>query len=72
VPVVVYGRRQHMINVYAWPSASTTETSKPGESSRQGYHFVRWTSGGLDYSAISDLNAAELRTFAASFRAEAR
>ena len=70
VPVVVYGRRQHMINVYAWPSRS--ETSKPNEASKQGYHFVRWTSGGVDSSAISDLNAAELRTFVLSFRAEAR
>ena len=70
VPVVVYGRRQHMINVYAWPSSSAAETSTPNEASRQGYHFVRWTSGGLDYSAISDLNAAELRTFVASFRAQ--
>ena len=70
VPVVVYGRRQHMINVYAWPSASSSESSQPNESSRQGYHFVRWTSGGLDYSAISDLNAAELRSFVSSFRAQ--
>ena len=72
VPVVVYGRRQHMINVYVWPSPSSVDSSKPNESSKQGYHFVRWTSGGLDYSAISDLNAAELRTFAVSFRAKAR
>jgi anti-sigma factor RsiW len=56
--------------VYAWPSSSAAETSTPNEASRQGYHFVRWTSGGLDYSAISDLNAAELRTFVASFRAQ--
>jgi anti-sigma factor (TIGR02949 family) len=68
VPVVVYGRRQHMINVYAWPSSSDAETMKPNESTRQGYHLVRWTSGGVDYTAISDLNAAELRTFVTSFR----
>ena len=70
VPVVVYGRRQHMINVYAWPSSS--QTAKPNEASKQGYHVVRWTSVCVDYSAISDLNAAELRTFVLSFRAEAR
>jgi anti-sigma factor RsiW len=71
VPVVVYGRRQHMINVYAWPSSSRT-TAEPNESSRQGYHFVRWSSGGVEYSAVSDLNAAELRAFVASFRAVSR
>jgi anti-sigma factor RsiW len=67
VPVVVYGRRQHMINVYAWPSPSSTATSAPNESSRQGYHFVRWSAGGIEYSAVSDLNAAELRTFVDRF-----
>jgi anti-sigma factor RsiW len=72
VPVVVYGRRQHLINVYAWPSPSASDTPKPNESSRHGYHLLRWTSGGLEYSAISDLNVAELRTFVASFRSQGR
>ena len=66
VPVVVYGRRQHMINVYAWPSDATA-SSKPNESVRQGYHFMRWNGGGVEYLAVSDLNVAELRTFVATF-----
>jgi anti-sigma factor RsiW len=68
VPVVVYGRRQHMINVYAWPAGSA-DAAPPNELSRNGYHFVTWRTGGVEYWAVSDLNAAELHTFVATFAA---
>jgi anti-sigma factor RsiW len=68
VPVVVYARRQHMINVYAWPEPGSA--SKPHESTRNGYHFVTWRSDGVEYSAVSDLNTKELETFVASFRTQ--
>ena len=66
VPVTVYARRQHMINVYAW--SSTAGPAGPRRlPSRNGYHFVTWRSGGLEYEAVSDLNANELDAFAAAF-----
>jgi anti-sigma factor RsiW len=65
VPVVVYGRRQHMINVYVMPSDQPS--SAPTISSRNGYHFVQWHTGGLEYDAISDLNQKELDTFVSLF-----
>ena len=68
VPVVVYARRQHMINVYAWPSSSAG-ASAPKDLGRNGYHFVTWRSGGVEYWAVSDLNTAELHTFVAMFSA---
>jgi len=68
VPVVVYSRRRHLINVYAWPSSSPGG-APPNDLSRNGYHFVTWRSGGIEYWAISDLNAAELHTFVATFAA---
>ena len=68
VPVVVYARRQHMINVYAWPS-SAAGGAPPNDLGRNGYHFVTWRSGGIEYWAVSDLNAAELHTFVATFAA---
>ena len=68
VPVVVYARRQHMINVYAWPSPDPG-ASPPNDVTRNGYHFVAWRNGGVDYRAVSDLNAAELHTFVATFTA---
>jgi anti-sigma factor RsiW len=68
VPVVVYGRRQHMINVYAWSSGDES-ASRPRESTRNGYHFVEWRNGGVEYWAVSDLNVKELETFVAAFTA---
>ena len=65
VPVVTYTRRQHVINVYARPIDG--RSSSAGES-RNGYHMVEWQSGGLDYWAVSDLNAAELEQFIALFK----
>ena len=62
VAVVVYGRRQHVINVFSWPAsddgAATTEPR-----SRNGYNLEHWRDGAVEYWAASDLNAAELRTF---------
>jgi anti-sigma factor RsiW len=66
VPVMVYARRQHMINVYAWPS-SDAASSPSRAGSRNGYHFVTWHSGELAYEAVSDLNAKELDSFSAAF-----
>jgi anti-sigma factor RsiW len=57
-----------MINVYAWPS-SAAGGAPPNDLSRNGYHFVTWRSGGIEYWAVSDLNAAELHTFVATFAA---
>jgi anti-sigma factor RsiW len=67
VPVVVYARRQHMINVYAW--AASADASPPNDLSRNGFHFVMWRTGGIEYWAVSDLNAAELHTFVATYTA---
>jgi len=59
---VVYKRREHIINLYVAPADGSQV--KPTAEEIDGYHFVRWAENGLSYSAVSDLNAAELRTFA--------
>jgi len=68
VPVVVYARRQHMINVYAWPTGAEGSPT-PRVASRNGYHFLEWKSAGLEYWAVSDLNTKELQSFVALFSA---
>jgi len=54
---LVYQRRQHVINVFTWPSAAA-----PGEAefARNGYTAIHWSRGGMAWWAVSDLNAAEL------------
>ena len=59
VAVMVYARRQHMINVFVWPSSRGIA---PPAAVRdwQGYHLVRWTSDDYSFSAVSDLALPEL------------
>ncbi|HET7456106.1 MAG TPA: anti-sigma factor [Gemmatimonadaceae bacterium] len=68
VAVVVYGRRQHVINVFSWPADSEHDAPAPAPESRHGYNMLRWRSGGVEYWVASDLNAAELRQFASLLR----
>ena len=69
VAAVVYGRRQHMINVFAWPAAGEA-ASAPSFSTERGYHLVKWIQGGVEYWAASDLSVGDLTTFVALFRQE--
>jgi len=68
VPTLVYGRRQHVISL----SAARTGRAASDPAARDavnGYNVVTWTSDGTTYWAVSDLNVAELETFARLFRA---
>ena len=62
VAALVYGRRQHVINLFVWPSRDAN--APPAAASRRGYHVVHGGAGGMTYWAISDLNETELSHFA--------
>jgi anti-sigma factor RsiW len=36
---------------------------------RRGYNVVHWTESGMAFWAVSDLNAAEMRSFVAAYSA---
>lgn len=57
---LVYKRREHVINVFLWPSSAAVETRL---LDHQGYHLVYWTQSGMTYWAVSDLNSRELLEF---------
>jgi anti-sigma factor RsiW len=61
---LIYGRRNHMINLFTWPSAATAATSE----TRNGYHIESWSSDGMAFWAVSDLNEGELRDFITLYR----
>jgi anti-sigma factor RsiW len=63
VAALVFQRRQHVINLFVWPSPRA-EAGGARVLARSGFNLVHWTSGGLEYWAVSDLNAAELQDFA--------
>lgn len=67
VAVLVYQRRKHIINVFTWPSDATA-TSRGPELSRNGYHVVFWNVNGMNWWAVSDLSAGELRQFEGLYR----
>lgn len=65
VAALVYGRRKHIINVFVWPADASARATRTGES--QGYHWVAWRSGGFDFLAVSDVNAADLQQLSQLF-----
>jgi anti-sigma factor RsiW len=69
VPVVVYGRRQHLIDVYAWPDTRERGGTGMSESARNGYNVIEWHINGLSLEAVSDLNRPELEQFVKAFNA---
>jgi len=64
--VVVYARRQHLINVYSWPTSRSD--APPSTVSEHGYHLVHWRASGVELWAVSDLGLPELDAFVATFR----
>lgn len=66
VAVLVYGRRQHVINVFQWPARGSA--GGPSLRTRQGYHELHWTTPDYTYWVVSDLGLAELQEFAQLLR----
>ena len=60
---LVYGRRQHLINVFLWP-AKQGPVGGPDVATRQGYHLLHWTTPDYAYWVVSDLGMTELHDFA--------
>lgn len=57
---VVYGRRKHLINLFAWPARGQKGLSN-ASGSRQGYNWMMWRSGDMQLCLVSDISAADLR-----------
>lgn len=68
VAALVYKRRLHTINLYVRPAPA--QATPGGATMRDdGYSVDRWTDRGLEYWAVSDIPADELRQFGEMFRA---
>src|SRR5881296_2260788 len=67
VAALVYGRRQHLINVFLWPAVQGPAGGPPA-ATRQGYHLLHWTTREYAYWVVSDLGIAELHDFAQLLR----
>jgi anti-sigma factor RsiW len=60
IAALVYKRRQHVINLFVWPSNSALTAPE----AVSGFNLDAWSNAGMNYCAISDLNQGELRQFA--------
>lgn len=60
VAALVYGRRKHFINVFVWPYREK-ESNLADSGSRQGYNWLRWQSGEMEFCLVSDASATDLR-----------
>lgn len=67
VAVIVYRRRQHVIDLFAWPADADAPVS--ATAAPDGYHLRRWSQDGFHLTAISDLNETELDEFVRLWRA---
>ena len=58
---LVYRHQRHAINVFVWPDRGAARSAG---TTQDGFNLVAWNRGGMQFWAVSDLNAAELRQFA--------
>jgi anti-sigma factor RsiW len=61
VGALVFKHEKHLINVFTW--AASGNDQPPQLSTRSGYNIVSWTTNGVAYWAVSDLNQDELQKF---------
>jgi len=61
VVALVYRFERHTINVFIWPSISDSQKD-PQFTVRQGFNVAHWSSGRMQFWAISDVNVGELQT----------
>ncbi len=62
VAALIYQRQKHYINLYIWP-AEQSKAAGEVAAKRQGYNLLHWANSGMNYWAVSDLNAVELHEF---------
>ena len=66
IGAVVYKRRAHVINLFVAQTPNATHSAARTEDV-QGFNIRRWRDHGLNFWAVSDLNADELAEFSDKF-----
>jgi anti-sigma factor RsiW len=69
VAAVVYRRGAHVINLFVMPERGGLTLPRPGASG--GYAMEHWTTGGLSYWAVSDVEDEGLKAFRKAYEAKA-
>ncbi|MDE2368648.1 MAG: anti-sigma factor [Burkholderiales bacterium] len=72
VAVLVYRRDRHLIDLTIAPESSRSANMgrrTPRAAVVRGFHLLRWSDGAMRYSAVSDVEPAELARFAELWQA---
>jgi anti-sigma factor RsiW len=67
---LVFHRRLHVVNLLIWPADAGPATTR--EEQANGFNAASWSQGGLNFLAVSEIPMADLETFAAAYRSQAR
>ena len=59
VAVLAYARTGHLINVFIWPTLE--QNTSPHVGSRQGYRWIDWRKGKIEFCAVSDAPTSDLQ-----------
>src|SRR2546426_9280831 len=57
VAALIYKRRQHVINLFVWPSTSSVNSAE--KLSQKGYNLIHWDKAGIDRKSTR-LNSSHL------------
>jgi len=67
---IVFGRRKHTIDLFVWPAEGGAIADSHSE--RAGFQLESWAEDGLNYLAVSEVSADDLRQFTAAYRGSRR
>ena len=59
VVALIYSRQEHPVNVFMWPTRERDTTPRAG--SRQGYQWIDWRKGKLEFCAVSEASNSDLQ-----------
>jgi anti-sigma factor RsiW len=59
VAALVYVRRKHFVNVFVWPTDEKDRA--PSSGSQQGYQWLEWRKGGMQFCVVSDAAPSALQ-----------
>jgi anti-sigma factor RsiW len=60
VAALVYARNKHLVNLFVWP-AQINGVRTEASGARQGYNWIMWRSGEMQFCLVSDTSPESLR-----------
>ena len=66
VAALVYRRNKHVVNLFVWKARPGLGQAWPAKP-HAGYEVAHWTDGGLEFWAVSDVEARDLEAFHQAF-----